>query len=54
MLADSRPFSSFSVNDTEQAKAFNGGPRGGHGPTITWFKDPAGNILSVLDEAQGL
>ena len=21
------------------------------GPTIAWFKDPAGNILSVLDEA---
>jgi hypothetical protein len=20
------------------------------GPTIAWFKDPAGNILSVLDE----
>jgi predicted enzyme related to lactoylglutathione lyase len=23
----------------------------GKGPTIAWFKDPAGNILSVLDEA---
>ncbi|HEY7099108.1 MAG TPA: VOC family protein [Terriglobales bacterium] len=23
----------------------------GNGPTIAWFKDPAGNILSVLDEA---
>ena len=22
--------------------------RGPHGPTIAWFKDPAGNILSVL------
>lgn len=22
----------------------------GNGPTIAWFKDPAGNILSVLDE----
>ena len=21
----------------------------GHGPTIAWFKDPAGNILSVLE-----
>jgi catechol 2,3-dioxygenase-like lactoylglutathione lyase family enzyme len=21
----------------------------GHGPTIAWFKDPAGNIISVLD-----
>ena len=24
--------------------------RGPHGPTIAWFKDPAGNILSVLEE----
>jgi catechol 2,3-dioxygenase-like lactoylglutathione lyase family enzyme len=23
----------------------------GNGPTIAWFKDPAGNILSVLQEA---
>ncbi|QDK81336.1 VOC family protein [Spirosoma sp. KCTC 42546] len=22
----------------------------GYGPTIAWFKDPAGNILSVLEE----
>ncbi|MFI5159323.1 MAG: VOC family protein, partial [Sphingobacteriales bacterium] len=22
----------------------------GFGPTIAWFKDPAGNIMSVLDE----
>jgi len=26
--------------------------RGPHGPTIAWFKDPAGNILSVLEERQ--
>ena len=25
--------------------------RGGPGPTIAWFRDPAGNILSVLDNA---
>jgi catechol 2,3-dioxygenase-like lactoylglutathione lyase family enzyme len=25
--------------------------RGGDGPTIAWFKDPAGNILSVLQQA---
>ena len=25
--------------------------RGGGGPSIAWFKDPAGNILSVLQEA---
>lgn len=24
--------------------------RGPHGPIIAWFKDPAGNILSVLQE----
>ena len=24
--------------------------RGPNGPTIAWFKDPAGNILSVLEE----
>jgi len=24
--------------------------RGGPGPRIAWFKDPAGNILSVLEE----
>jgi predicted enzyme related to lactoylglutathione lyase len=24
--------------------------RGGGGPTIAWFTDPSGNILSVLDE----
>ena len=24
--------------------------RGSEGPTIAWFTDPAGNILSVLDE----
>jgi predicted enzyme related to lactoylglutathione lyase len=23
--------------------------RGGEGPTIAWFRDPAGNILAVLD-----
>lgn len=23
----------------------------GNGPTIAWFKDPAGNILSVLEES---
>jgi catechol 2,3-dioxygenase-like lactoylglutathione lyase family enzyme len=25
--------------------------RGGGGPNIAWFKDPAGNILSVLEQA---
>ena len=31
----------------------NGVFRGG-GPLIAWFKDPAGNILSVLEEKQAL
>jgi len=25
--------------------------RGGNGPTVAWFKDPAGNILSVVEGA---
>lgn len=25
-------------------------PAGGRGPKIAWFKDPAGNILSVLED----
>jgi hypothetical protein len=25
--------------------------RGGGGPNIAWFKDPAGNILSVLEQS---
>lgn len=25
-------------------------PSGKHGPAIAWFKDPAGNILSVIQE----
>jgi len=36
MLADSRAFSGFAVDDLERARA--------------WFKDPAGNLLSVLQE----
>jgi predicted enzyme related to lactoylglutathione lyase len=24
----------------------------GNGPTIAWFKDPAGNILSVIEESE--
>lgn len=28
----------------------NGISRGNGGPNIAWFKDPAGNILSVLEE----
>jgi len=26
----------------------------GNGPTIAWFKDPAGNILSVINQAEAM
>jgi catechol 2,3-dioxygenase-like lactoylglutathione lyase family enzyme len=26
----------------------------GNGPTIAWFKDPAGNIISVIEETGGV
>ena len=39
----------------EQYEGFNqdqnGIARGDNGPAIAWFKDPAGNILSVLEES---
>ena len=39
----------------EQYEGFNqdenGIARGDQGPPIAWFKDPAGNILSVLEES---
>lgn len=40
----------------EQYEGFNqdekGIARGDEGPAIAWFKDPAGNILSVLEDSQ--
>src|SRR4029077_864982 len=30
----------------------NGIRRGGNGPTVAWFKDPAGNILSVFEQTE--
>ena len=35
--------------DFGQMKTNSKGIMSGMGPTIAWFKDPAGNILSVLD-----
>ena len=32
---------------TDENNIFRGGDNG-HGPNIAWFKDPAGNILSVI------
>ncbi|MDQ5844857.1 MAG: VOC family protein [Acidobacteriota bacterium] len=34
---------------TDEKGIFRGADRG-QGPNIAWFKDPAGNILSVLEE----
>lgn len=40
----------FERYDQEDIKTdAKGIARGGGGPTIAWFKDPAGNILSVLE-----
>jgi len=74
MLADSRAFSGFAVDDLnfpvndiedavdqlsargvrfERYDGFEQDERGinrGGGPYIAWFKDPAGNLLSVLQE----
>ncbi len=35
---------------TDEKDIFRGGERS-NGPNIAWFKDPAGNILSVIEEA---
>ena len=37
-------------NEPELKKDKKGIARGDEGPTIVWFKDPAGNILSVLGQ----
>ena len=39
----------FEKYDFGQIKTDSKGIMRGVGPTIAWFKDPAGNILSVLD-----
>ena len=40
----------FERYNTGDIKTDAKGVMRGNGPTIAWFKDPAGNILSVLDE----
>ncbi len=40
----------FEQYDFGQMKTDSKGIVRGYGPTIAWFKDPAGNILSVLEE----
>jgi hypothetical protein len=39
----------FEVYDLPDIKTDKNGIMRGNGPTIAWFKDPAGNILSVLE-----
>ncbi len=41
----------FEVYDEPNLKTDARGISRGTGPTIAWFKDPAGNILSVLEAA---
>jgi catechol 2,3-dioxygenase-like lactoylglutathione lyase family enzyme len=38
----------FEIYDMPEIKTDEKGIMRGKGPTIAWFKDPAGNILSVL------
>jgi predicted enzyme related to lactoylglutathione lyase len=40
----------FTHYDTGDIRTDAKGIMRGNGPTIAWFKDPAGNILSVIDE----
>ena len=39
----------FEIYDEPNLKTDAQGISRGNGPTIAWFKDPAGNILSVLE-----
>jgi predicted enzyme related to lactoylglutathione lyase len=39
----------FQKYDGPEVKTDSKGIMRGNGPTIAWFKDPAGNILSVLE-----
>ena len=41
----------FEVYNEPNLKTDQRGISRGNGPTIAWFKDPAGNILSVLEAA---
>jgi predicted enzyme related to lactoylglutathione lyase len=40
----------FEIYDLDEIKTDEKGIFRGGGPRIAWFKDPAGNILSVLEE----
>jgi predicted enzyme related to lactoylglutathione lyase len=40
----------FEIYDLPGLKTDSKGIMKGNGPTIAWFKDPAGNILSVIEQ----
>jgi hypothetical protein len=40
----------FEQYDLPEIKTDKKGIMRGNGPTVAWFKDPAGNILSVIEE----
>ena len=42
----------FEMYDLPNLKTDKKGIMRGNGPTIAWFKDPAGNILSVIEQAK--
>ena len=42
----------FEKYDLPNLKTDKKGIMRGNGPTIAWFKDPAGNILSVIEETE--
>jgi catechol 2,3-dioxygenase-like lactoylglutathione lyase family enzyme len=42
----------FEVYDVAEIKTDEKGIMRGSGPTIAWFKDPAGNVLSVIEETR--
>ena len=42
----------FEKYDRPDLKTDKKGIMRGNGPTIAWFKDPAGNILSVIEETE--
>ncbi|MDX6512782.1 MAG: hypothetical protein QOE36_2286 [Gaiellaceae bacterium] len=61
MFRDTKAFSGFSADDIGRPKEFYAGTLGvnvtdekgsfrGGGPLIAWFRDPAGNTVSVLEE----
>ena len=42
----------FEIYDESDIKTDEKGIMRGNGPTIAWFKDPAGNDLSVIEETR--